>query len=291
MTSQPGNAPAPVKPKSNKIKIILIVVGVVFLCCIATLIFGTIRSRSPEGRLTSTAGAVEHQATQTQKAQPTNTKTPTITPMPTDTLAPTNTIAPTNTPEPTNTPGPTDTPTQTPTPIVLSGTGDAIVDVAKGPDPALVHITGNASSGYFGVTNYDASGNTIDLLVNTTDPYDGVRPLDFVSGDYTTRFEVKASGAWTIEVLPLSSIEKVQIPGEKSGTGDYVFALDGGTPDLAKITGNAGAAYFGVYSYSKTKELLVNTTDPYDGTVMLSSDTIIIEVVATGDWTINITTR
>lgn len=284
MANQVSSGSTDRKPKSRK-TIIIAVIGIISLCCIVSLIIGMIMNNTPEGKATLTSEAAIQQITQTEKAQPTNA------PLPSETPAPTNPPPPTAVPLPTNTPGPTDTPTLAPTPIVLTGSGDSIVDLVKGSDPAIVHITGNASSGYFSVTSYDANGQMLNLLVNTTDSYDGLRPLDFMNDEHTTRFEVKASDAWTIEVLPLSSIEKLQIPGEKSGTGDYLFALSGGTPDLAKITGNSSAGYFGVYGYGDSINLLVNTTDPYDGTVMLSSDILIIEVQSTGEWTINITVR
>lgn len=284
MANQVSNGSTVRKPRSRK-TIIIAVIGIISLCCIVSVIIGMIMNSTPEGKATSTARAAIEQITQTEKAKPTNT------PSPSDTPVPTSSPLPSNTPLPTNTPGPTDTPTIAPTPIVLSGSGDSIVDIVKGSDPAIVHITGNASSSYFSVTSYDANGNMLNLLVNTTDSYNGVRPLDFMNNEHTTRFEVKASDTWTIEVIPLSSIEKLQIPGEKSGAGDYVFALAGGSPDLANIKGNASAGYFGVFGYGNSANLLVNTTDPYDGTVMLSSDIIIIEVQATGDWTISITTR
>ena len=65
--------------------------------------------------------------------------------------------------------------------------------------------------------------------------------------------------------------------------------LIGSKPDLAKITGNTESQHFAVISYGKTSDLLVNTTDPYDGTVILSSDVILLEINAVGDWLIEIT--
>lgn len=231
------------------------------------------------------------QITQTEKARPTDSPFPSDTTAPSNTPAPTNTSAPSKTPAPTNTPSPTDTPTALPTPIVITGSGDSIVDIQKDHGPALVHIIGNASSSYFGVKSYDDNNEQIDLLVNTTDPYDGFRPLDFLDDQYSVRFEVQATGDWIIEILPLGAIEKLTIPGNITRNGDYVFAIVGGSPDTATITGNASSSYFGVFGYGNTKELLVNTTDPYNGTVMLGSDIIIIEVQAMGEWTMSFTTR
>jgi hypothetical protein len=290
MASQASKGSFTNRFKSRKSIIIIAIIGIVFLCCIVTLIIGLIRSSTPEGKATSTARAEIQQATQTEKAQPTNTQLSTNLPAPTNTTIPTNTPAPTYTTKPSNTPAPTNTPTMTLTPIVLTGSGDSIVDVETS-GPALVHIVGNDSSRFFAVINYDANNRQIDLLVNTTDPYDGVRPLDFLDSDHTARFEVQATGSWTIEVLPLSTIHKLDIPGEISGKGDYVFAITGGTPDTAIVTGNADSRFFAVLGWGNTRDLLVNTTDPYSGTVLLNSDTIIIEVQAEGEWTMSFTIR
>lgn len=263
-------------------------------------------------------GAVQTAIAETAVAQPTATFTlpPTETPVPSATIDPfeltkqanqtqnaahqatananaTN-FALTPTKTPTWTPRPSATPTPAPTqaPIVLTGSGDQIVDVDL-PDGfvGLVHIIGNAGGRFFAVSNLDANNDQIDLLVNTGDPYDGLRPLDFRDDERTVRFQVQAVGEWTIEILPLSSIKFVEVPGSISGKGDFVFALTGKDPDTAKIVGNAEGRYFAVLGYSGSVDLLVNTGDPYDGTVLLDGDTVIIEIQAVGEWTIEITSK
>lgn len=208
--------------------------------------------------------------------------------------SPTNTPKPSNTPKPTNTPQPTNTPlppTSTPSPIILTGNGDSIVDFENPFNLAIVHITGNASSRHFAVKNYDGNGNYLDLLVNTTDPYDGIRPLDFGNNEHTTRFEVKAVGEWKIEILPLTSARVLNVPGSIEGKGDEVLILRGGKPDLAKIKGNASSRHFAIKAYGNYADLLVNTTDPYEGTVIVRSDTVVIEIKAEGNWSIEITSK
>jgi len=205
-----------------------------------------------------------------------------------NTPPPTRTKSPTNTPAPTNTPLP---PTPIPKPIVLTGTGDSIEDFDNYFDFAIVHIVGNSSGRYFGVTSYGADGEQIDMLVNTTDPYDGIKPLDFRDGEHTTRFEVKSNGEWTIEIFPISYARILTVPGSIEGSGDDVFFLDGSKPDLAKITGNNESRYFGVYSYGSYSDLLVNTTDVYSGTVIVDGDTVAIEVNAQGEWSIEISSK
>jgi hypothetical protein len=192
----------------------------------------------------------------------------------------------TQTPLPTATELPS--PTPLPEPIVLTGSGDNVVDLTKPSGAAIVRITGNAVGSHFAVWSVDSANEHIDLLVNTTDPYTGTRPLDFRDSDHTVRFEITAVGDWTIEVLPLLSAPILTLPGTMEGTGDMVFLLDG-NPDLATISGNDGGGHFAVLAYGSRSNLLVNTTDPYSGVVIVPADVLVIEVDSEGPWSIEIT--
>jgi hypothetical protein len=224
--------------------------------------------------LVETAIAINLQTLSAQSPTPGN--------IPSDTPLPTNTSLPINTPLP---------PSPMPEPISVSGSGDMIVNAENPYNVAIVHILGNSCGRFFAVTNYDSSGQQIDLLVNTTDPYDGIRPIDFRQNEHTTRFEINASCEWQINILPLLSVRSVTVPGTISGSGDDVIALVGGTPDLASIRGNSGSRFFAVTGYGNSLDLLVNTTDPYEGTVIVSSDTIILEIQGVGEWSIEITSK
>lgn len=251
-----------------------------YLALIFALLISSCTSKEPSENIIQTAIA------QTQEAQPTFTNEPI------HTLVPTKTRLPTLTPMPTKTKTSVPTPTPLPEPIVLTGTGDSIVDFDNTFDFGIVHIIGNAAGRYFMVKSYGADNEPIDLLVNATDPYDGVRPFDFGNNDRTTRFEIKAIGDWKIEILPISQAHTIRVPGKYEGEGDDVLLLiGGGTPDLAYIKGNAGGHYFGVWGYSNRVDLLVNTTDPYDGSAILDEKTIVIEIRAVKDWSIEITTK
>lgn len=234
---------------------------------------------------------------QTETIPPVSTKTPiaqaeivkpTETPAP---IPPTNTPIPTRTPRPTNTPAPTLTPTTPPEPLVFSGSGDSVqdFDLTSFQGIAIAHITGNASSSYFAVESYDENGETVDLLVNTTDPYDGYVPVNFIDYQKANRFQITASDDWTITLLPIhpAFVHSLDVPGSISGTGDDVILLFG-DPDTAKINGNASSQYFAVESYGTNWDLLVNTTDPYEGIVILSKDAWILQVTASDPWTIEI---
>lgn len=168
------------------------------------------------------------------------------------------------------------------------------MNVDKTNDPMIARITGNACRRHFAVKTYDENNETIDLLVNTTDPYEGVTPVDFYDDEWTYRFEVTSACEWTISLEPLVLADLLTVPGQITGAGDDVIILDipeGATPDLAHIVGNAEARHFAVKSFGGWGDLLVNTTDPYDGTVILDPETILFVVTATGDWTIEVSTK
>lgn len=206
---------------------------------------------------------------------PTNTKVP-FTPRPSNTLGPTPT------------PRPTRTPTPIPQPIVLTGSGDAVVDIEKDDSAALVHITYTGSSNFV-VWNYGTDGEKIDLLINTIGSYDGTRPLDFLADEHTARFTVESSGQWVIEVLPLQEIRTVNVPGTFDGSGDDVINLSGSDPDLLKIDASQAKSNFVIWGYGNGMDLLINEIAPYDGVIIAGKDTSILVIEAEGPWTIEVT--
>lgn len=205
-----------------------------------------------------------------------------------------STEAPTTTGAPTTTQVPTTTSTTTTTTlppfagVTFEGSGPDVIELDK-PEgiPAVVYIQGNRDGGHFAVTSFDEGGGHIDLLVNTTEPYEGTRPMDFRDGEVTARLEIKAEGQWLIEVRPLhpESVRLAPIPGPVEGTGDEVFILSG-TPDVAHVIGNEAGGHFAVKAWGNSVDLLVNTTDPFDGRVIVPGDSVVIEVVAESSWTI-----
>ena len=270
------------EPKKRKLPVILIVAGVLVFLCVVCGIFGVISRSTPEAKATAAARALERTAEASR---------PTATPRPTDTPHPTNTPKPTNTPRPTNTPAPTLTPTPIPEPIILNGNGDSVVDMEKWSGPAIARITYTGSRN-FAVWNYDSNGEKIDLLVNIIGRYQGTVPIDFLDNQHTARFEVNASGQWEIQVLPLSEIRREQIPGTITGTGDDVIFLDGTNPDLLQIDATKAKGNFAIWAYGNRRNLVVNEIATYQGTVVVSRDTIILVISeGGGEWTIEVTTK
>ncbi|MHB9150155.1 MAG: S-layer homology domain-containing protein [Thermoleophilia bacterium] len=169
--------------------------------------------------------------------------------------------------------------------ITYSGTGDDVVTVSKDSGPALAYVTGNAGGSYFGVTSYGAGQQYLDLVVNTTDPYVGIRPIDFGAGQMTTLLEVEADGPWQIELHSLADARVLGTPGTISGSGDEVIALRGG-PTTVYVEGNDVGQYFGVFGLGSTWDLLANETDPYAGRSLVDSGVTFLEIQAVGPWTI-----
>lgn len=163
---------------------------------------------------------------------------------------------------------------------MLTGRGDATVALTKlVPGPAVVHITGNEAAHFFGVHTL----STEDELVTTLDPYDGVRALDWDGGE-STGFEVRATGPWTISVLPLASVPSFDTVFRGENDSVVRFAGDGASAD---ITGNEDGRYFSVRAFSAGQvRALVNTTEPYSETAPISAGPHFFEVRAVGHWTI-----
>jgi von Willebrand factor type A domain len=168
------------------------------------------------------------------------------------------------------------------TTIEATGSADAVVKFTKNaPGPVVVHITANAASHYFGVRIL----GTEQYLVNTLEPYDGVRWLD-CNGGRSTDFEVRATGPWRIEVLPLSAIPTFNTSFKGDGSMVVRYTGDG---SLAEITGNNDGRYFDVRAFGvHGTDHLVSTSQPYACTRQISGGPQFFEVQAVGSWTITV---
>ena len=228
-----------------------------------------------------------------QTVYPTYTSYPTYTPYPSPTLLPTDTPLPTE--QPTETPLPV-TPTAVPEPVIYKGSGDSVIDLDMTIGRiGILHVVGNSASRYFGVSGFDKDGNRTGAIVNTTDPYDGYRPLNFTDQETTIRLEITASGEWEVTHFPFVTtyLHQLAVPGTITGKGDDVLFLTGSKPDILHVAGNSGSNYFGLIGYTveAKRESLVNTTDSYDGNVIAPSGLMLLEIIAVGDWTIEVTAK
>lgn len=172
-----------------------------------------------------------------------------------------------------------------PDPVVYSGTGDDVVQITPPEGKYVFRITGNQEERHFSVKAYDSFAEYIDLLVNTTSQYSGVT---YDPTQSTAMLEISATGDWTIELVSIYTMDALISGNSISGEGDAVLQVF--APVLtADIQGNDASAHFSVKSYDMDGgylDLLVNTTDPYSGTVMMGLDVSTLVISAEGPWTI-----
>lgn len=169
-----------------------------------------------------------------------------------------------------------------PEPITYTGSGDDYFDISPFDSLYYFQITGNSDARHFSVTGYDSSGDYTELFVNTTDYYTG-SVLD--SEQNTRTLEVKAEGDWTIIIVSLYTAPVVKAGETYSGIDDAVLLIPLGSSS-AVINGNSLARHFAVKTYGSGFDLLVNTVDPYNGTVRVDSDATVMAVTAEGGWSI-----
>ena len=169
-----------------------------------------------------------------------------------------------------------------PEPITYTGSGDDYFDISPFDSLYYFQITGNSDARHFSVTGYDSSGDYTELFVNTTDYYTG-SVLD--SEQNTRTLEVKAEGDWTITIVSLYTAPVVKAGETYSGIDDAVLLIPLGSSS-AVINGNSWSRHFAVKTYGDGFDLLVNTVDPYSGTVRVDSDATVMTVTAEGGWSI-----
>lgn len=171
-----------------------------------------------------------------------------------------------------------------PDPITYTGSGDDYFDISPFDSLYYFHISGNSDDRHFSVTGYDAAGNYTELFVNTTDYYNGY-VLD--PNQDTRTLEVDAECPWTIEVVSLYTAPLLPVGETYSGIDDAVLLLPSDCRS-AIINGNTLSRYFSVITYGSGYDLLVNTVDPYSGTVRIDPGATVMTIHAVGGWSISL---
>jgi hypothetical protein len=174
-----------------------------------------------------------------------------------------------------------------PVPTPLDGDGPASVDIVKDPSvPLAASIRANAAAQPCRIGNYDAAGGQLDVLVDTAEPYEGIRPVDLGTGQPTSRFQVDCQGPWHIELHDASTLAAVG-PGEtRQHRGDDVFVVQGA--HTLSVSGNAEAHHLGVQAYdpsTRQAAQLVDTSAPFQADVIAPESALLV-VQTDGDWSI-----
>ena len=175
-------------------------------------------------------------------------------------------------------------PAEYPDPVRFTGSGDDVLSINCPDYPFAFYITGNSDSRHFSVITYDSDGNYGELLVNTSEPYSG---FTFDPSQDVAKIEVSATGSWEIQLRSIYDVGSIAAGSSFNGVGDTVLLIRN-CGDTARINGNAGGNHFAVWAYGADNDLLVNTTDVYNGTVMMPYNPVLLVVTAVGEWSVTL---
>lgn len=161
-----------------------------------------------------------------------------------------------------------------------SGNGDDVVNSGIKTEAVSFAKIKHNGDGHFSVKAH--CGSSYDLLVNTTDPYDGTTLL-MPNNEYV--FEVSAKGEWTIELYKLGTSSTDSF----SGNSDFVTPIFLKTSEVYEVK-TSGRGHFSIKGWGNYDyDLLVNTTDEnYSGKIMFNNGEKygFFEINADRDWSI-----
>lgn len=259
----PVAPPSKVMTKSTKVLLGIGagVIGLLLMCCIGVIaVVGS--TDKPDAASSPTAVAKPAAATQA--------------------------AGPTASPSPATATSPTPSPVaQLPADRVYSGRGDKVLRLSKFDEQYhyIAKITHSGTSN-FAVKLRGSDGEYLDLLVNEIGRYSGTRPLTFE--DYPAAMEIIASGNWKVTIQVLQKAPRWN-GAALTSKGDNVYLVQPGTLSglsTLKIT-HSGRSNFAVWAYEDSgRDLLINEIGKYSGEVLVSADTVVLEVTADGIWTI-----
>lgn len=132
--------------------------------------------------------------------------------------------------------------------VSLLGEGDDVVILAEPLEEfAALQVDGNSSSRYFGLKPVYLDGEAGSSLVNTTDPFVGTVLLEGDADNPLAGFEVKAIGGWSLTVVSINEVPKVESGETFVGSGNDLLRI----PEAAGLTtldvfANAESRYFGL---------------------------------------------
>jgi hypothetical protein len=174
-----------------------------------------------------------------------------------------------------------------PAPTHHEGNGSDRQALAKPGPGVVVAQVSHDGAGPFTVHALDGVGSRRDLVVSSVGPYRGARLLDG-DGRESARFEVRADGPWTVDLVPLAAAPSWSGREPLDGRGDAVVVVPGGLSrfTLTQVV-HGGARSFAVWAYSATsRDLVVNRVGRHDGRHALAPGVLLLAVTADGPWSI-----
>jgi hypothetical protein len=203
-------------------------------------------------------------------------------------------VSPTNVLAPAGSPAIPPTPTAQP-PVLLAGSGTELTEpVALQPGFNVAAIT-HDGEGIFRVVVINPNGERGGQLASGSGAWDGSRSIIVLdAGEYA--FDVTADGAWTIAVARVDPApERVRaLPAEIAGSqyqSLYFFAIEPGAYTVALTCESGPIRVALTNNHFRNRGTLIEDDCPIDTTIEVTSaitpsDTIAIDVMGSGEWTI-----
>ena len=150
---------------------------------------------------------------------------------------------------------------------------------------------GHSGSGHFSIWLLDRAGEKVELLVNTSEPFEGSKAVRIpVEGDYL--FDVSADGPWQIAIAsPQLAADQKSFDGANQAA-TRAFKLEGGLK-IFQLS-HSGSGHFGVWlldGAGNKVELLANTSgSPFSGSKALRVEPgwYVLDVSAERPWSVRI---
>lgn len=246
--------------------------------------------------LAAAAGPSDPQDGSTAAAESTTTAKPTATSgqaPATTTPATTASTTPTTAKPTTTTARPTTTTAAPLAPTVYEGSGTAVVTVKLAPSQIIVNASHGGSSNFI-VKPVDQTGTAGSSLINEIGPYSG--RLLVPDPTKVVALSVKADGPWRFEfneLRPGVTVNVAKVGEPYNGNGKDVVMVALPSTGLVKAAFTATASNFIVRPYDSSgrgSSSLVNEIAPWSGEVIVKNATVLLDVDATGPWTMTLTT-
>lgn len=162
-----------------------------------------------------------------------------------------------------------------------SGVGDDVITITKHATGAQAAIINHSGGGNFAVHTLDGAMEENDLLVNEIGNYSGTVLFDHDGRGESTSLKISAGGAWTVRLVPVSSLASHDGSAPMTGYGDSVFRYTG--PAKAATFTHDGSSNIAVHNYSGGDgDLLINEIGVYSGTIVWAPG--LYTVSADGNW-------
>ncbi|MBY5163140.1 PASTA domain-containing protein [Nitriliruptoria bacterium AS10] len=175
-------------------------------------------------------------------------------------------------------------------PIVLEGNGNDVILDFQIPGDAVAYVRADANGdSNFVVDTYDEDGEQLDLLFNGIAPYEAGGAINLFVGENTREFDVMADGPWTMTFEPIQNAPNMQDGAIEGESDEVVFIPEGeGEGRIANVT-HQGESNFVIDAYGDYgSELLVNEIGDTDVRARWPSGTQLLEIMAEGTWTIEL---